>query len=342
MKFSALPDVDQSINLGPQAPSEAILLLNEKFQSYIQETRHLVNTKLEELTSSISELRVGSYLKYALLSRGKRLRPILTILSSQSVGGDKNSVVALALAIELLHGATLVHDDVIDEDELRRDIPTIHKKWSINDAIIVGDAMISLAINLAADYGPDIMKIVSECGLELCEGELLDMSLSLRRSTEDDCFLKIKRKSASLFRVSAQVGALFGDGSPVEVESLARFGEYFGIAYQIRDDLLDLTENKIPSDLKNGRITLPIINFYNNSDSYAKNLLEENFGKNNIKRDTIIEIVDKMKETGSIAYCEQKIEENLREATASLSSIKESEFKTYLKDFSKFILNSAK
>ena len=162
----------------------------KNFQLYLTETKQLINSELSNLVSKISELRLHPYLEYVLLSRGKRLRSILVILSVQSVGGDRDRVIPLALAFELLHSATLVHDDIIDEDKLRRGLPTLHRKSGVNTAILVGDAMISLGINLAADFGVEIMKIVSECSLELCDGEYMDTSLLLNEITEENYFLK--------------------------------------------------------------------------------------------------------------------------------------------------------
>lgn len=312
------------------------------FQSYLENTRRLIASELLSLVSGISEMWLHEKIEYAVLSRGKRLRPILVLLGAQSVGGDPKRVMPLALAFELLHTATLVHDDIIDHDKFRRGIPALHEKWSLNDAILVGNALISLAINSAADYGAEVMKTVSKCGLELCDGEYTDTSVSLSTTSEDEYFLKIRKKSASLFRTAAQCGCLAGGGSYSEVESLTNFGEYFGIAYQLKDDLLDLTLTGgfIPKDLRNGRITLPLIHLYETSDSIEREtlgndlqfLIEEKCTTKNVALERVLH---NLTTTGSFAYCEQKITEYIGRSIASISSLKNTEFKFYLSQMAK-------
>ncbi len=260
------------------------------------------------------------------------MRPIICILSARSVGYGRDDIVPLALAFELIHNATLVHDDIIDRDGLRRGGPTLHRRWSLEDAIIAGDALISLAIGLSADYGPEVIKLVSRCSLELCEGERMELGLSLDRATEEDYFTKVRKKSASLFRVAAQAGAIVGGGTTSEVECLAHFGERFGIAYQIRDDLADLIGigESGSSDLEIGRVTLPLIHFYQSTDESEKEVLGRCFGNKGLSKEVIGELVSAMEETGSIRYCERKIVENLESAYDSLKAVKETTYKELL------------
>lgn len=301
------------------------------FQAYIRELREIIDQKLSKLVSNIPYPDLRSRIGYALLSRGKRLRPILTILSAQSVGGDRESVVRLALAFEVLHTSTLVHDDIIDRDKVRRGLPTLHEKWSINDAILVGDALIAISIGLVADYGPRIIKITSACGLQLSSGEIIDISLSLNDMDEKDYFIKIKGKSASLFKASTECGAIAGGGSDVEVESLAKFGEYYGIAYQLKDDLEDLIDpDSLLLDMRNGRATLPLIYLYRHGDSNVRRLLDEYFGKQELPKNVVEEILRELNNTGAIEYCKEKIAENIDKACTSISTLKESRFKNYL------------
>jgi geranylgeranyl pyrophosphate synthase len=163
----------------------------------------------------------------------------LVILSAQSVGGHVRKVIPLALAFELMHTVRLVHDDIIDQDLTRRGKPALHVKWSVNDAIFVGDAMIALAVNLASDYGEEILKTVSESALELCDGEHMDISLLLDSETEEEYFTKIRKKSVCLFRAAAYSGVLGGGGTPPRDKQPLLFWENFGIAYQLKDDLTE-------------------------------------------------------------------------------------------------------
>ncbi|NIV43766.1 hypothetical protein GWN49_02605, partial [Candidatus Bathyarchaeota archaeon] len=193
-----------------------VMLDRKPFRSYLDMTRQTVETELSNLTSRFGNLNLQEKINYALLSHGKRLRPLMVVLSAQSVGGNQEDVMSLALGIELLHTATLVHDDILDQDKFRRDLPAVHEKWSINDAILVGDALITLAINLIADYGSVILKIVSQAGLALCDGEYIDVSAVSTEMSEHEYFEKIGNKSASLFQAATWCGAIAGGGSDRE------------------------------------------------------------------------------------------------------------------------------
>jgi geranylgeranyl pyrophosphate synthase len=309
------------------------------FKSYVARVKSIVESELAKLVSELSNLNLHSQIEYAVLSKGKRLRPLLVILSAESVGGNRNKVMPLALAFELMHTATLVHDDIIDGDELRRGIPALHKKWSVNDAILTGDALIALAVNLASQYREEILKAVSQSALELCEGEQMDVSLLLETATEEEYFRKIREKSASLFRAATYSGALTGGGTPHEIDCLSMFGENFGIAYQLRDDLLDLTNKEnlssVSKDLRSGRVTLPLIHSYMTNDSWKRKQLRTSVEAvmkevqviNSAKVENIVSI---LKQTGAFNYCEKKIDEHLQKAVACIAPLKSSVYKAHL------------
>jgi len=312
------------------------------FKNYIVKTKSLIESELSKLVSRLSELNLHPQIEYAVLSEGKRLRPLLVILSAESVGGNRNKVMPLALAFEFMHTATLVHDDIIDDDEYRRGILALHKKWSVNEAILTGDALIALAVDLASRYGETILKTVAQSALELCDGEHMDITFSLETATEEWYFRKIREKSASLFRAATYCGALAGGGTPLEVHALSTFGENFGIAYQLRDDILDLTlkGNTVLKDLASGRITLPIIHSYNTCSSDERKQIESKLrtlmNKNcAINNETAKNLLQTFSQKGSLDYCEKKIEENLRQAVASISTLKDTEYKTYLVEMTK-------
>jgi octaprenyl-diphosphate synthase len=289
---------------------------------------------LQNLLEKTPNTKLRPLLEYALLTKGKRLRPILVILSAQSVSGDPKKVVQLALSFELLHTATLVHDDIIDQDATRRGTKTLYSEWSTNGAILAGDALIALAINLAADYGPQVTKILSNVGLELCEGEYVDATLSLTKATEEEYFRKIEKKSASLFKGASCCGALAADGTMPELEALTEFGEHFGMAYQVNDDLEDLLNTKqVSQDLKNGNVTLPILFLYQHGDEMSRKLLTENFGRRNIMASDVEKLRAKMDKIGAFGYCRSKVAEYSRRAHSSLREVRNSVFKSYLTQF---------
>lgn len=316
------------------------------FKSYISETKNQIDSELSKLTSILSDLKLYPEIEYAVLSRGKRLRPLLVILSAESVGGTQNKAMKLALAFELMHTATLVHDDIIDQDEMRRDKPAVHTRWSVNSAILTGDALIALAIEQASSYGEAILKTVAHSALELCDGEQMDMDLSLKNANQESYFKRIREKSASLFRASTYCGALAARGSRSEVDALADFGEDFGIAYQLRDDLLDLTYEgtAVFKDLEIGRLTLPLIHFHAECSPNQKKQLsamlhavKNKSSKVNDKSQGVI--LQILQQTGSIDYCEKKIDQYLSRAANSLSGLKETKFKAYLSEMTNTLRN---
>jgi geranylgeranyl pyrophosphate synthase len=307
----------------------------EDFQVYVLDTKQLVETELENLLSHISNPDLLPLLEYALLSKGKRLRPVLTILSAQSVGGEREKAVQLALSFELLHTATLVHDDIIDQDTFRRGRETVHSKWSTNGAILLGDALIALSVNLAASYGSRIVKSLSSIGLELCNGEYIDVTLSLEDATEQDYYAKIGKKSASLFRGATFCGALLAGAESSELEALGNYGSCFGMAYQLKDDLEDvLRREQISQDLKNGNVTLPFLYMHQHGDSFLRKLLGENFGNKHVTLAVWQEIRDRMEEIEAFSYCQRRIIEYSKKSQESLKDVRDSVFKDFLMRFS--------
>lgn len=313
--------------------------LENSFRLYADGVRNRVELELSQFVSRLSNLNLHPQIEYATLSQGKRLRPLLTILSAESVGGNRDRVMSLALAFEFLHTATLVHDDIIDHDEMRRGRPAVYSKWSMNDAILTGDACIAIAVDLASGYDESVMKIIAQSALELCDGEQIDVTSALGTSTEELYFKRIRDKSASLFRAAAHCGALAGGGTALRVNSLSMFGENLGIAYQLKDDLLDLRPkgNGWLKDLKQGRITLPLINSYLTSspgereeiETKLEDLMNQNWPFLQYY-DTVEDLLRIIRRKGSFDYCQEKIDLYLRRAVESVSMLKDTEYKAYL------------
>jgi geranylgeranyl pyrophosphate synthase len=242
----------------------------------------------------------------------------------------------LALAFELTHTATLVHDDIIDQDEMRRGQLALYKKWSVSEAILTGDALIALSVSLASPYGETILKNVAQSALKLCEGEHMDLVDSLMTITEEAYFKKIRDKSASLCKAAAYCGAIAGGGSSADSQALSMFGESFGIAYQLRDDIIDFTVNGDLNlkDLSNGRITLPLIYCYANSTLEEKKeieklqtLISEDQSRASEKANDILHLI---RRKGAFEYCEKKVDVYLTQALTSVSTLKDTKYKTYL------------
>lgn len=306
------------------------------FIEYFSKIKIQIESELSKFLLTIPQKSLKSKIEYAALNGGKRFRPFLVILSAESVGKKSDKVMRLALAFELMHTSTLVHDDIIDRDEMRRGQPCLYKKTSISEAILAGDALIALSVSLASSFGETILKDVAQSALELCEGESMDLVNSLRTTTEQVYFEKIRKKSASLCKSAAYCGAIAGGGSPVEQMALSRFGESLGIAYQLRDDMLDFNSNKDLNlkDVSSGRVTLPLIYCYAQSTPDEKKeieklqtLMSKEPSSASEKANDLVQIV---RQKGAFDYCERRIDEYLTQAITSLSVLKDTVYKAYL------------
>jgi octaprenyl-diphosphate synthase len=309
----------------------------EDYLTYIENARRIIDHDISQIMSMVTDFGLCEKIKYVLRTQGKRLRPIMVLLSAQSVGGQVETVRKLALAIEMLHMASLIHDDILDQDIVRRNELTVNTKWGIRDAILIGDALASLSFYLSADYENEIMKIISQTSVKLSDGEYLDVKESTDTRKERDYIETIRKKSASLFKTSTQCGAIAAEAKRNEIDALSEFGENFGLAYQIMDDLLDIAPIKddLPQDIKMLRATLPIIHLFESAKPELKEKLFQaitaiNTQNSNEKENTINMLRENLKSTGSLRYCADKIDQYVTNAIASLEALKESSFKGYL------------
>jgi geranylgeranyl pyrophosphate synthase len=315
---------------------------NPELTTEMHETKALIELELSKFVCSL-DLKLSPQVKYALLSGGKRLRPMIVLLAAQSVGGDRKKAVPLALAFELAHNSSLIQDDMIDKDAFRRGKLAFYKNWSANTAILTGDLLIAYTVYLASSYEKNILKVFSESIIELCEGEYMDLMLTLD-STEKEYFQMINSKSASLFQAASSCGALVGGASREDYECLSNFGKNFGIAYQLKDDLRDLKpgEGQVSEDLKKGHVTLPLMHLYGMSNSFEKKAIDEAIHtaalKDGIESDAAVKgIIKKLEETDSIVYVEEKIDEYLQLTIASIAPLKDTSYKLALLQMSKIL-----
>jgi geranylgeranyl pyrophosphate synthase len=197
---------------------------------------------------------------------GKRVRPALVVLSSYAGAPGRPETDLAAAAVELVHLATLCHDDVIDETEMRRGVPTVHSRWGIEVAVLAGDFLFARGCTLGAEAGGEVPGILARAIAEVCEGQIVETStLGDANRSVDEYMETIRRKSAALFTAACELGASTGGVSSSNRAALASFGEQLGLAFQIVDDLLDFvgdpeTIGKIPgTDLREGVFTLPLL-----------------------------------------------------------------------------------
>ena len=216
--------------------------------------------------------------RYILHGNGKNLRPIITMLSARLFGECNDASLESAVSLELLHTASLIHDDIVDDTMERRGRPSINSQWNNKIAVLVGDFLLSKSLSHAAKTeNLEIMKLIADIGINLSDGELLQMSKENRADTSEiDYLTVIRKKTALLFASCAKMGALSVGAEAAQAKKMGNFGEYMGICFQIKDDIFDYSENiKIGkptgNDIREGKITLPLIFALNNSVSEKKN-----------------------------------------------------------------------
>ncbi len=220
-----------------------------------------IQQKLQESIRASFPASLRDPILYFLETPGKKIRPLLTILACESVGGQMEQAMPAALGIELFHDFTLIHDDIMDRDEIRRGRYTIHKKWSEDAAILAGDALVGLAyerlLQCESRHLPEVMNLFTETLIKVCEGQALDKEFEKREDVTLEEYLEmISKKTAWLISLSTQLGAILGGGSPDQVEAMSHFGQQLGVGFQVQDDWLDYVGEestlgkKVGSDLK--------------------------------------------------------------------------------------------
>lgn len=210
---------------------------------------------------------VEGYVSYAIGGRGKRLRPLVALLSGGAIGEITSEHVDLAVIVELIHVATLVHDDIVDEAEWRRAQPTLNARWGNSLSVLLGDWLFAHALNLSADFdNVKVSRAIAGAAREVCTGEIIQTQrrFDLHLGIED--YLRIiEMKTGSLFAAAAELGAMLSKAESAQQESLRIFGQKIGTAYQIYDDCIDiagterLTGKTLGSDLRKGKLTLPVL-----------------------------------------------------------------------------------
>jgi octaprenyl-diphosphate synthase len=194
----------------------------------------LINREISRLVAGLPESDLGEVISYVLTAPGKRVRPLILIFSSQTFGGDALEAANAALAVELVHAASLVHDDILDAGKKRRGSPSTLERYGPEASLLAGDYLISKSIELISHYTQPVITTFAKACMSMSEGEMLDLS---RASSHEEYYACIFRKTASLFSASASIGCLIARAPADEVARLERYGMHLGMAYQILDDL---------------------------------------------------------------------------------------------------------
>jgi len=276
--------------------------------------------------------------KYILSTGGKRLRPLLVIFSTKAVGGNFSVVYNASVAVELLHNFTLVHDDIMDNADKRRGMLTLHKKYDDSTAILAGDGLLSVAYEyLLKDCNGKTKEVISAFTkglIEVCEGQSLDKDFETTDNvTIDEYKLMIMKKTAAMFEMCCTVGALLGGGSPKEIKAVSLFGKNIGIAFQIQDDLLDISGDekkfgkKVGGDLIEGKKTFLFIKALSKAKGNDKKKLIKVIKNNGIKPQKVNMYKHLYEKLGVIENAKAEIKFYTNRALRSLKALKKEDDK---------------
>ena len=289
---------------------------------------------LESIDSKVS--LINKILKYVIRTKGKQFRPILCLLASRLNGKPNNNTYLSASTVEILHVATLLHDDVVDESNIRRGWPTVNSIWKSKLAILIGDYMFSRSLNNMSQLNNlEHISILADISQRLSEGEILQIENSINKDMSEDIYFKmIADKTASLISASCKLGYI-STSNDERKNNIEKFGEYLGIAYQLKDDLFDvlgkLKDTGKPSqlDLKKNMLTLPYIHILTKVSNKDKKRMISNL-KYYSKRNNLNEIKNLISDLGGVKFTEDKIKEFSSKAYDELKHFSDSKYKKLL------------
>ena len=255
---------------------------------------------------------------HLIVNGGKRLRPYMVIKSCQILKGKVSNAMPAASAVEMVHNFSLVHDDIMDNDEMRHGVPTVHKKFGMPIAILAGDVLFSKAFQVITDSKlsssatTQLVSRLSKACVDICEGQLLDVKMAEERKipSQAEYVTMIGKKTAALFDVSCAMGAICATNKPKDISNLSSFGRNLGIAFQITDDLIGvmgnpkITKKPVGNDLREGKKSLPILMAIKLAKGSDKKIILKAFGNSKVSRTELNKAVEVIRSLG--------IEENVR------------------------------
>ncbi len=307
---------------------EVFDLLREDLEAIERELGRDAISSVSTITEIAQYLREGG---------GKRIRPTLLLLAARALGYNQRGMIRLGAVVELVHTATLVHDDIIDAADTRRGRPSANTTWGNEKCVLAGDWLYMQAFHLALEERNfKILDLLIGLTQQMVEGELLQIEKLGRAIDESEYYELIYRKTACLFSVSMQLGACLADADPIQEDALAQYGRAVGLAFQIVDDVLDLTATEevlgkpVASDLREGKTTLPVIHALahgNDEDQRAIHWVLEDGGFLRSKPDQIQQILLR---NGSVEYAMAEALRFANQARSALAVLEDSEFKRAL------------
>jgi len=313
------------------------------FFTYVQDEI----TQVENLIVSQAEGNdpdISAALRVLLEAGGKRIRPTITLLIGKMLGVPNNKLVTIAAAIEMLHNATLVHDDLIDGSLLRRGMPTLNSQWAPGATVLTGDFIFARAAYLAVESeSTRFMKVFAQTLTTIVNGEITQLFANHSITTRADYFHRIYSKTASLFETSATAAGIINLEDEETIEDLRKYGYGIGMAFQIVDDILDFTGEQatvgkpVGSDLRQGLITLPVINFFElNPDN---TIVNEIFATNSLNDEYTQKLIDAVRDSPAIHNAFDEACKYIQDGVAGLSNLPDNQEKQALIELAEYIIN---
>ncbi len=318
----------------------------------LKEIRSLLKKDIDEYNKTFAKIMssdvalVDRVAKYIVKRKGKGIRPLLVLLCANLTGQPNEHTYLLAAVVEILHTATLVHDDVVDESNARRRFPSINALWKNKISILMGDYLLSKSLIGATESGNlEIMNVLATSAKRLSKGELLQIDKSRKLNiTEEDYFKIVSDKTAALISASCELGAITVKADAPRIGAMRSFGENLGIAFQIKDDLLDyegkqnIVGKPTASDLKEKKITLPLILSFNNAPVKEKNFIIKLL-KKGVNGQDIKHIMEFCIKYNGINLAKKAAEKYAEKAKSSLADLAENQYKTEAQKFVDFVIN---
>lgn len=311
--------------------------ITEQIKQPIKEEMELFEKKFHDaMTSKVALLNRITY--YIVNRKGKQMRPMFVFLTAKMVsnGNVNERTYRGASVIELIHTATLVHDDVVDDSNQRRGFFSINALWKNKIAVLVGDYLLSKGLLLSIDNGDfDLLKIISVAVREMSEGELLQIEKARRLDITEAVYYEIiRKKTATLIASCCALGAKSMIDDEIEVENIRKFGELIGMAFQIKDDLFDYSDEAIGKptgiDIKEQKMTLPLIYVLNNCSSKEKSWVINSIKNHNKDKNRVKEVIAFVINKKGLSYAEQKMYDFQKEALSLLENYPNSIYKEAL------------
>jgi len=289
---------------------------------------------------------VSHIAKYIMFSGGKRMRPLLMVLSARLCGYKGNYDKTLSIVFEYLHAATLLHDDLVDGADIRRGNPVAHSIWGNPATVLVGDFLLARSIAIAAQTGSvAIVDILAHTTAQMSEGEIHQLLNRGDLAVKETEYMEvIRRKTAYLIQAACQVGALLGEAQQEQVQALADYGYHLGIAFQMVDDLLDYTANTrvlgkaTGTDLREGKLTLPVIYALSRATKEDRRRMETIIRDMDMTASDFDTVLGLIKKYGGIAYTRDRAREHIDQAKKSLDIFSASKTRTLLEQLADYAL----